>query len=126
MMWSLGTLAAAWLAVFSVTGEALRNGSVPGASRRGLEGPAFSGPNAAMSMVWAKAVALSFGGVARAARRTCSAYEPDERADRQAAASRASTTKDTKATKTRKNGGAGCWSIGQSMRQSVRPYVLIL
>jgi hypothetical protein len=31
MMWSLGTVAAAWLAVFSVTEEALQNGSVPDA-----------------------------------------------------------------------------------------------
>jgi hypothetical protein len=29
MMWSLGTVAGAWDAVFSVTGRALQNGSVP-------------------------------------------------------------------------------------------------
>src|SRR5437899_6374234 len=42
MMWSLGTDAGTWDAVFSVTGGALQNGSIPAAARRGLEGLAFS------------------------------------------------------------------------------------
>src|SRR5258708_24680804 len=42
MMWSRGMVGGGWGAVFSVTGGALQNGSIPAAARRGLEGLAFS------------------------------------------------------------------------------------
>jgi hypothetical protein len=50
MMWSLGTVAAVWDAVLSVTGRALQNGSIPAAARRGLEGLAFSSCRGAKSI----------------------------------------------------------------------------